>query len=99
MGFLDQMKQVMEMKAKMDEVKKRLDTIELVSENQWVKVTATGNRKIKDIEIRDASDKVVLEGKLQSTINEVLEKSDNVMQSEMMGVTKGMLPDGFQGMG
>jgi DNA-binding protein YbaB len=97
MGFLDQMKQVMEMKAKMDEVKKRLDSIEVVSENQWVKVTATGNRKIKDIEILDASDKVVLEGKLQATINEVLEKADNVMQSEMMGVTKGMLPEGFPG--
>lgn len=97
MGFLDQMKQVMEMKAKMDEVKKRLDSIEVVAENEWVKVTATGNRKIKDIEIRDGSDKVVLEGKLQSAVNEALEKADNVMQSEMMGVTKGMLPEGFPG--
>lgn len=97
MGFLDQMKQVMEMKAKMDEVKKRLDSIEVIAENEWVKVTATGNRKIKDIEIRDASDKVVLEGKLQLAVNEVLEKADNVMQSEMMGVTKGMLPEGFPG--
>jgi DNA-binding protein YbaB len=97
MGFLDQMKQVMEMKAKMEEVKKRLDTIEVVSENQWVKVTATGNRKIKDVEILDASDKVTLEGKLQSAINEALEKADNVMQSEMMSVTKGMLPEGFPG--
>ncbi|MCW5908736.1 MAG: YbaB/EbfC family nucleoid-associated protein [Chitinophagales bacterium] len=99
MGFLDQMKQLMEMKAKMDEVKKRLDTIEVVSENEWVKVTATGNRKIKDIEIRDASDKLTLETKLQSTINEALEKADGVMQSEMMGVTKGMLPEDFPGMG
>lgn len=97
MGFLDQMKQVMEMKAKMDEVKKRLDSIEVVAENEWVKVTATGNRKIKDIEIRDGSDKVVLEGKLQLAVNEALEKADNVMQSEMMGVTKGMLPEGFPG--
>jgi DNA-binding protein YbaB len=97
MGFLDQMKQVMEMKAKMDEVKKRLDSIEVIAENEWVKVTATGNRKIKDIQIRNATDTVVLEGKLQSTINEVLEKADNVMQSELMSVTKGMLPEGFPG--
>lgn len=93
MGFLDNMKQLMEMKQKMDETKKRLDTIEVISENEYVKVTATGNRKIKDISILRTDDKVVLEGKLQTAINEVLEKSDNVMQSEMMAVTKGMMPD------
>ncbi len=93
MGFLDNMKQLMEMKQKMEETKKRLDTIEVVSENDYVKVTATGNRKIKDITILHTDDKVVLEGKLQSAINEALEKSDNVMQSEMLAVTKGMMPD------
>lgn len=99
MGFLDQMKQLMEMKQKMEETKKRLDTIEVVSENEYVKVTATGNRKIKDIEIKNADDKLVLEGKLQSAINEVLEKADNVMQSEMLSVTKGMMPEGLPGLG
>jgi DNA-binding protein YbaB len=99
MGFLDQMKQLMEMKAKMDEVKKHLDTIEVISENEWAKVTATGNRKIKDIEIRNISDKLTLETKLQSAINEVLEKADKVMQNEVMNATKGMLPEGFPGMG
>jgi len=99
MGFLDQMKQLMEVKAKMEEVKKRLDTIEVVAENEWVKVTATGNRKIKNIEILNSTDTLVLEGKIQHAVNEVLEKADNVMQTEMMGVTKGMLPDGMPGMG
>ena len=99
MGFLDQMKQLMEVKAKMEEVKKRLDTIEVVAENEWVKVTATGNRKIKNIEILNSTDNLVLEGKIQNAVNEVLEKADNVMQTEMMGVTKGMLPDGMPGMG
>jgi DNA-binding protein YbaB len=99
MGFLDQMKQLMEVKAKMEEVKKRLDTIEVVAENEWVKVTATGNRKIKNIEILNSTDTLVLEGKIQNAVNEVLEKADNVMQTEMMGVTKGMLPDGMPGMG
>ncbi|MFN8287271.1 MAG: YbaB/EbfC family nucleoid-associated protein [Chitinophagales bacterium] len=98
MGFLDQMKQLMEVKAKMEEVKKRLDTVEVTAENEYVIVTATGNRKIKNIEIKQADDKVVLEGKLQSAINEVLEKSDNVMQTEMMSVTKGMMPNGLPGM-
>ncbi|MBL0310959.1 MAG: YbaB/EbfC family nucleoid-associated protein [Bacteroidetes bacterium] len=93
MGFLDNMKQLMEMKQKMDEVKKRLDTIEVVSENEYVKVTANGNRKIKDIVILKTEDRAVLEGKLQKAINEALEKSDNLMQSEMMAVTKGVMPD------
>ena len=93
MGFLDEMKKVMEIKQKMDEIKKRLETIEVSAENDYVKVTATGNRKIKDIAILKADDTVTLEGKLQSAINEALEKADNVMQSEMMGATKGMMPD------
>ena len=93
MGFLDQMKQLMEIKQKMEETKKRLDTIEVTAQNEYVKVTANGNRKIKDISILKADDTVVLEGKLQSAINEALEKSDAIMQSEMMGATKGMMPD------
>ena len=93
MGFLDQMKQLMEIKQKMEETKKRLETIEVWAENDFVKVTANGNRKIKDITILKNDDQVTLEGKLQSAINEALEKADNVMQSEMMGATKGMMPD------
>ena len=85
MGFFDQMKQLKELQEKMEETKKRLDTIEVSAENDCVKVTATGNRKIKSIEILKQDDKLELEVKLQSAINEALEKSDNVMQSEMMG--------------
>ena len=93
MGFLDQMKQLMEIKQKMEETKKRLEAMEVISENEYVKVTANGNRKIKDITILKTDDKVMLEGKLQSAINESLEKADAIMQSEMLGATKGMMPD------
>jgi DNA-binding protein YbaB len=101
MGFLDQMKQLMEIKQKMEETKKRLEAMELIAENDYVKVTANGNRKIKDVTILKTDDKVLLEGKLQSAVNEALEKADAVMQSEMLGATKGMLPDmpGLPGMG
>jgi DNA-binding protein YbaB len=95
MGFLDNMKQLMEVKQKMEETKKKLDHIEVSAENEFVVVTATGNRKIKDIEILQLTDKQQLEEKLQEAINEVLEKSDNVMQAEMMHVTKGMMPPGM----
>ena len=93
MGFLDQMKQLMEIKTKMEETQKRLEAIEVISENEYVKVTANGNRKIKDISILKTDDKAMLEGKLQSAINEALEKADAIMQSEMLGATKGMMPD------
>jgi len=95
MGFLDNMKQLMEVKQKMEETKKKLDSIEVDAENDFVTVTATGNRKIKNITIKQANDLLMLEGKLQSAINEALEKSDNVMQAEMLNVTKGMMPPGM----
>jgi nucleoid-associated protein EbfC len=93
MGFLDNMKQLMEVKQKMEEVKARLDTIEVFAENDYVKVTATGNRKIKDIVIVKTDDVIALQQHLQAATNEVLEKSDNVMQSEMGAITKGIMPD------
>lgn len=85
MGFFDQMKQLNELKEKMEETKKRLETIEVDAVNEYVKVTVSGNRKIKNIEILKQDDKLALEGKLQSAINEAMEKADGVMQSEMMG--------------
>ena len=85
MGFFDQMKQLKELQEKMEETKKRLDTIEVIAENDYVKVVVSGNRKIKSIEILKQEDKFLLESKLQSAINDGLEKADGVMQSEMMG--------------
>ena len=93
MGFLDNMKQLMEMKQKMEDAKKRLESIEVSAENDYVKISATGNRKIKDVTILKTDDLSILENRLQSAINEALEKADNVMQSEMLGATKGMMPD------
>jgi DNA-binding protein YbaB len=93
MGFLDQMKQLSEIKQRMEEVKKRLDNIEVVSENEYARVTVNGNRKVTGIVVLKTDDPSLLGSKLQNAVNEALEKSDNVMQSEMMGVTKGMLPD------
>jgi DNA-binding protein YbaB len=93
MGYLDQMKQLMELKQKMEETKKRLDNVKVDVENEYVKVTANGNRKITDITILKTDDITTLEGKLQSAMNEVLEKADGIMQSEMLGATKGMMPD------
>ena len=86
MGFLDQLKQLQELKSKMDEVKNRLDTISVTEENQYIKATVNGNRKITSIEIKQQLDNKELERQLLSVLNEALVKSDTVMQSEMKGV-------------
>jgi DNA-binding protein YbaB len=86
MGFLDQLKQLQDLKSKMDDVKGRLDTISVSEENQYVKVTVNGNRKITGIEIKQQIDNRELEKQLVSVLNETLTKSDSVMQSEMKGI-------------
>lgn len=85
MGFFDQMKQLKELQDKMEEAKKRLEAIEVDAANEYVKVTVTGNRKVKNIELFKLDDKLTLEAKIQSALNEAMAKADNVMQSEMMG--------------
>jgi len=86
MGFLDQLKQLQDLKSKMDEVKNRLDTITVSEENQYVKVTVNGNRKITAIEIKQQADQRELEQQLVALLNETLSKSESVMQSEMKGI-------------
>ena len=86
MGFLDQLKQLQDLKSKMDEVKNRLDTITVSEENQYVKVTVNGNRKITAIEIKQQADQRELEQQLVTLLNETLTKSESVMQSEMKGI-------------
>ncbi|HRN95728.1 MAG: YbaB/EbfC family nucleoid-associated protein [Chitinophagales bacterium] len=93
MGFFDQMKQLTDMKQKMDEVKKKLDVLEINAENDWVKVTVNGNRRIKNISILKADDTVVLEGKIQAATNEALDKAETLLQTEFASVTKGMFPN------
>ena len=86
MGFLDQLRQLQELKSKMDDVKSRLDTITVSEENQYVKATVNGNRKITAIEIKQQADPKELENHLLTVINDALVKSDSVMQSEMKGI-------------
>lgn len=86
MGFLDQLKQLQELKSKMDDVKNRLDNITVSEENAYVKVTVNGNRKITAIEIKQQADNRTLEEQLLKTVNEALLRSEGVMQSEMKGV-------------
>ena len=86
MGFLDQLKQLQELKSKMDDVKSRLDSITVSEENDFVKVTVNGNRKVTEVQIKQQTDQKALENHLVSVLNDALTKSDSVMQSEMKGI-------------
>lgn len=93
MSFLDQMKQMMEMKQKMEEVKKRLDTVEVSSENDYVKVTVNGNRRVKNIDIKKTDDRLLLERYTAEAVNEAMQNAESMMQTEFADITKGMLPN------
>lgn len=70
------------MKSKMEDIKRKMDELEIVEENQYLKVVVSGNRKIKTLEIKDT--KVSPENMMQ-TINRALEKTDAEVQKQMMG--------------
>ena len=87
-----------EAQKQMEEAKKRLDTVYVDSEteNGKIKVTATGNKKIKQISIDNAI--IVeygtegLEDLLVVAINKALEKAEKINEAEMASMAKGILP-------
>ncbi|MCS6818953.1 MAG: YbaB/EbfC family nucleoid-associated protein [Chitinophagales bacterium] len=92
MGFFDQLKQLNEMKQKMEDIKKKLDVMEISAENEYVKVTVGGNRRIKKIElIKEPSSGYPTEY-IQLATNEALDKAENLLQTEFAALTKGMFP-------
>lgn len=96
--FGDMMGKMKEAQQKMEEAKKRLDSIyvDVEVENGAVKITATGNKKIKNITLSDtllsSNDKEAIEELLMLAVNRVLEKAESVNEAEMQNVAKGMLP-------
>lgn len=84
--MLDKMKQLWEMKRKMDEIKKELDGLELASEDSLVKVTITGSQEVKKVEIKGelaAADKRKLEASLTETVNRAVRESQKAAAQKM----------------
>jgi nucleoid-associated protein EbfC len=95
--FGDMMGKLQEMKQKMDETKKRLDSITVMADsaNGAIKVTASGNREIKNISIKAemlSGEKEELEDMLLVAVNRALEQAEKVNEAEMQGAAKGFLP-------
>lgn len=94
------MEQLQMMKLRMEELKEELDHKTVVGEAAGgdIKVTATGNKKIKSIKITPElqfADPEELEEQLTVAINRAIEKAEELYQNEMKNMAGGMLPPGM----
>ena len=93
--MLDKLKQLQEMKSQMDEVKHRLNNIQVSGEAEGVVVVSNGNRKIVDVQvpasILNESTKRDLEDLVLMATNRALEQAEKVFESEMRSVAGGMM--------
>ncbi len=96
MDLMGMMGKLKETQQKIEDTKKRLDTV-LVDEqsnDSLLKVTLNANRIIKSISIDDAllEDKEQLEDYLILVLNKAIEKASNVNQAELDAVAKMDMP-------
>jgi DNA-binding YbaB/EbfC family protein len=96
MDLMGMMGKLRETQQKIEDTKKRLDTvlIDEKSSDGLLKVTVTANNKIKSIAIDDTllEDKDQLEDYLILVINKAIEKATAVNQGELDAVTKMDMP-------
>ena len=90
------MKKLQETQQKVEETKKRLDSV-LIDEDSCdgkVSVTVTANSQIKSISINDSllSDTDELEDYLILTLNKALEKAKTINENELASVAKMGMP-------
>ena len=84
--MLDKMKQLWEMKTKMDQIKKELDVLVLASEDSLVKVSITGSQEIKSVELKcdlATANKAKLEAALAETVNRAIRESQKSAAQKM----------------
>lgn len=94
MGMMGKLK---ETQKKVEETKKRLDTV-IIDESSTdgkIKISLTANREIKSITISDGllSDKEQLEDYLILTVNKAMEKASKVQEAELGAVAKEGMPN------
>lgn len=101
MGMMGKLKETQQ---KIEETKKRLDTvlIDEQSNDGLLKVTITANRNIRSITVDDSllEDKEQLEDYLVLVMNKAIAKATNVNESELGAVAKDGMPNipGLDGM-
>ena len=94
MGMMGKLKEAQQ---KVEDTKKRLDTV-LVDEksnDDLLKITLTANRKIKSIDIDDEllQDKEQLEDYLILTLNKAIKKATSINEAELAAAAKDGMPN------
>lgn len=94
----DMFGKLQELKNKMDEIKNRLDHIIVAGEagSGKVKISVTGNRKIKSVEIDPSllsGDREELEELIVVATNRALEQAEVINEAEMRSAAGGLLPN------
>ncbi|AOW19566.1 YbaB/EbfC family nucleoid-associated protein [Urechidicola croceus] len=93
-GMMDKLNNA---KQKVEETKKRLDTVLIDADagNGVVKVTVTANREIRSISIADAIlvDKEELEDYLIIALNKAIQKANAINEAELAAAAKDGLPN------
>ncbi|MEO0570557.1 MAG: YbaB/EbfC family nucleoid-associated protein [Bacteroidota bacterium] len=93
MGMMGKLK---EAQKKVEETKKRLDTVMVdeTSNDGTIKITLTANREIKSISIDESlmTDKEQLEDYLILTLNKAIEKASKIQEAELGAVAKEGMP-------
>jgi DNA-binding YbaB/EbfC family protein len=96
MDLMGMMGKLKETQQKMEETKKRLDSVlvEEQSTDGLLKITITANRTIKTITIDDTllEDKEQLEDYMVLVMNKVIEKATKVNEAELDAVAKMDMP-------
>lgn len=96
-NIMDMMGKLQDTQKKIENTKKRLDTvlIDEVSTDNAVKVTVTANRLVKSIEISEdlLSDKEQLEDFLILTLNKALARAEKIQEQELAIVAKEGIPN------
>jgi len=94
MGMMGKLKEAQQ---KVEETKKRLDTvlIDQQSNDGLLKVTLTANRKLKSITIDDAllEDKEQLEDYLLLVMNNAIERATAINEAELAAAAKDGMPN------
>lgn len=96
MDLMGMMGKLRDTQLKIEETKKRLDSV-IIDEQSFdglLKVSFTANTKLKSISIADEllEDKEQLEDYLILVINKAIEKAENVNKTELDAVTKMDMP-------
>ncbi len=94
MGMMGKLK---EAQKKIEETKKRLDTvlIDEQSSDGLLKVTMTANRKIKTLTVDDSllQDKEQLEDYLITVLNKTIDRATTINEAELAAVAKEGMPN------